>query len=133
MLGTEFSVEVTDANVAFQRYKAMEIEAETTGWIGRMELDEYTGDCFRTGASRNFYKYSNTKVDELIDAGRAEFDPVKRGELYRKAEDIIVEECPVIFTMNNNAHNMWRTGVEGFVPTPGQHLGSQLGPVSVPS
>lgn len=133
VLNTKFSVEVTDANVAFQRYKAMEIDAENTGWIGRMELDEYIGDCFRTDASRNFYKYSNTKVDELVDAGRAEFDPVKRGELYRKAEDLIVEDCPVIFAFNNNAHNMWRKGVEGFVPTPGQHLGSQLGPVSVPS
>jgi peptide/nickel transport system substrate-binding protein len=133
VLGTKFTVEVTDANVAFQRYKAMEMDCSNTGWIGRMELDEYIGDCFRTGASRNFYKYSNAKVDELIDAGRAEFNPVKRGELYRMAEDLIVEECPVIFSFNNNAHNMWRTGVEGFVPTPGQHLGSQLGPVSVPS
>ena len=132
VLGTRFRVDVLDPNTAFQRYKAMECTAQCTGWIGRMEVDEYMGDCFHTKGSRNFVKYSNPKVDELIEKGRAEFDQAKRGQYYIQAEDLCVEDCPVIFAINNNAHSMWRKGVEGWVPTAGQALGSQLGPVSVP-
>lgn len=132
VLGTRFRTEVLDPNTAFQRYKAMECTAQNSGWIGRMEVDEYMGDCFHTKGSRNFVKYSNPKVDALIEKGRTEFDQARRGQYYMEAEDLCVEDCPVIFAINNNAHSMWRTGVEGWVPTAGQALGSQLGPVTVP-
>lgn len=132
VLDINFTIEVTDANIAFQRWKGLDLEGTCTGWIGRVEVDEYMGDCFHSQGSRNFGKYSNPEVDRLIELGRAEFDQAKRGQYYIQAEDIVVEDCPVIFSVNNNAHAMWRKGVEGFVPTPFQALGSQLGPVSIP-
>lgn len=131
ILGVKFSVEVTEANTAFQRFRTNDMEAQCTGWIGRAEADEYIGECFRTGAPRNFNGYSNPEVDKLIDASRQEFDQAKRGELIKKAEDMVVEEMPFIFTMNNNAHNMWTKKVKGFVSLPSQAFGSQFPPVSL--
>lgn len=130
-LGLKFSIEVTEPNVAFSRFKANDMEAECTGWIGRAEADEYIGECFRTGAPRNFNGYSNPEVDKLIDASRQEFDQAKRGALIKKAEDMVVEDMPMIFTMNNNAHNMWNKKVKGFVAQPSQAFGSQFPPVSL--
>ena len=37
----------------------------------------------------------------------------------------------MIFTMNNNAHNMWSKKVKGFVPLPSQSYGNQFPPVSL--
>ena len=131
ILGLKFSIEVTEANTAFSRFRANDMEAQCTGWIGRMEADEYVPECFHSKGPRNFKKYSNPEVDKLIDASRQEFDQAKRGELLKKAEDMVVEEMPTIFTMNNNAHNMWTTKVKGFVPLPSQNFGSQFPPVSL--
>ncbi|MFN0042512.1 MAG: ABC transporter substrate-binding protein [Alphaproteobacteria bacterium] len=133
VLGTKFTLEVAEQNTVVNNYRAGNFQGLVWGWIGRVELDEYVGECFQTGHSRNLNKYSNPKVDEFIAAGRKEFDPVKRGALYRQAEDIVVEEAVNVFYLNNNAHSMWRTGVQGWVPTPGQHLASHLGSVAIPS
>jgi peptide/nickel transport system substrate-binding protein len=131
VLGTKFTLEVQEQNTVVNNYRSGNFQGLVWGWIGRMELDEYVGECFQTGHSRNLNKYSNAKVDELIAAGRKEFDPVKRGQHYLQAEDIIVEEAVNVFYLNNNAHSMWRNNVQGWVPTPGQHLASQLGPVTI--
>ena len=130
-LGVKFTPEVLDPNVAFQRWTKMEIEAENAGWIGRIEADEYIGDCFHSKGARNFPKYNNPAVDKLIEDSRKEFDQAKRGELIKKAEDLIVEDCPVIFTLNNNAHNMWTSKVKGFQHLPSQSFGSQFPPVNL--
>lgn len=130
-LGVKFTVEVTEPNAAFQKFRANDIQAQATGWIGRVEAEEYVPECFRTGGPRNFNKYSNPEVDKLVDASRVEFDQAKRGDLLKKAEDLVVEDMPAIFTMNNNAHNMWTKKVKGFVPLPSQNFGSQFPPVSL--
>lgn len=130
-LGMKFAPEVFDSNVFMQKWGKNEMDAAAGGWIGRVEADEYIGDCFHTSGSRNYGKYSNPEVDKLIEASRREFDQAKRGELIKKADDMIVEDCPVIFTLNNNAHNMWTSKVKGFVHLPTQSFGTQFPPVNL--
>ena len=43
---------------------------------------------------RNYSFYSNAEVDELIDKGMHETDPIKRNEYYKRAEEILVYEDP---------------------------------------
>ena len=131
VLGVKFTLDVTEANTAFSRFRANDMQAQATGWIARVEADEYVPEVFRTDGPRNFNKYSNPEVDKLVDASRQEFDQTKRGELLKKAEDLVVEDMPMIFTMNNNAHNMWSKKVKGFVPLPSQSYGNQFPPVSL--
>ena len=49
-----------------------------------------------TGASHNFTGYGKPEVDDLIKVARSESDPVKRINLYRKAERIVLEDPPLI-------------------------------------
>ncbi|MGP4105947.1 glutathione ABC transporter substrate-binding protein [Virgibacillus sp. L01] len=45
------------------------------------------------GPSGNFFFYSNKEVDELIEEGRKEQNPEKREELYKKSQQIEMEEA----------------------------------------
>lgn len=69
--------------------------------------------------NRSFY--TNSRVDELLDAGRREIDPEKRMALYHEAQELIVEDAPWVFLIATSAVNGWRDYVEGFVPHPAGH------------
>jgi peptide/nickel transport system substrate-binding protein len=43
----------------------------------------------------NVEGYSNPKVDALFAAGMSEIDPVKRGQIYKEAQKLLVDEVPV--------------------------------------
>ncbi len=50
---------------------------------------------FGESGNRTFYK--NDKVDALLDEGRREADQEKRNEIYKEAQQLIVEDAPMIF------------------------------------
>ncbi len=52
--------------------------------------DEVLGQYWITGGARNNFGYSNKEVDRLFVAISSELDPIKRKQLYRQVEDIIV-------------------------------------------
>src|SRR5262249_13936004 len=58
--------------------------------------DNFLGKLFHSKSSRNFFGYANATVDELLDKARAEQDLTRRAELYRQAEERIVEDAPVV-------------------------------------
>jgi peptide/nickel transport system substrate-binding protein len=131
VLGVKFTPEVLDANLAFSNFRQNNIQAQCTGWIARVEADDYMGALFHTKGERNFGGYSNPTVDKIIEDSRRELNQAKRGELIKKASAMIVEEMPLVFALNNNAHNMWRDNVKGFVHLPSQSFGNQFPPVSL--
>jgi oligopeptide transport system substrate-binding protein len=58
---------------------------------------------FRTGAENNFAEYSNPAVDAVLDKAAAEGDSEKSLELYRQAEQMLVDDAaclPLWFGMN---------------------------------
>jgi peptide/nickel transport system substrate-binding protein len=70
----------------------------------------------------NRAKYSNSEVDKLLDAGRRETDLTTRAEVYKQAETIIMEECPWVFLFWPKQMMMYRSGVDGLVLLPTEHL-----------
>jgi oligopeptide transport system substrate-binding protein len=69
------------------------------GWCADYPDPENFADAlFHSGASQNKGKYSNPRVDALLDAARTERDVQKRIQLYQEAEQIIVDDAAVLFT-----------------------------------
>ncbi|GMG85602.1 ABC transporter substrate-binding protein [Paralimibaculum aggregatum] len=58
--------------------------------------------------------YSNPKVDELLEAARAETDQARRAELYREMQTIVQEDAPWVFVANWKQNAVTATSVEGF-------------------
>ncbi|MCO5217902.1 MAG: hypothetical protein M9909_03580 [Thermomicrobiales bacterium] len=42
-----------------------------------------------TGGANNFFQYSNAEVDDLMNNGIKELDPVKRADMYKRIQAII--------------------------------------------
>lgn len=74
---------------------------------------------FGNAGNRSFY--ANERVDELLELGRKEGDPDKRLEIYKEAQQFIVEEAPWAFLIATSEVNGMRDNVEGFVPHPAGH------------
>jgi peptide/nickel transport system substrate-binding protein len=130
VLGVKFRVELVDARTAFTRWSANDGQAWPTGWIALCDPDEYLFDCFHTTGWRNFTKYSNPAVDQLLEQARQELDrETKGGALYKQAERLIAEDCPSIFLMNTFSDSAVLAKVKGFEHTPFDGFGAQLAPM----
>lgn len=66
----------------------------------------------------NFISYSNKKVDKLIVAGRREFDPAKRREIYRQLHDHLAEDAPYTFLFFPYALPAVNKRFKGIEPAP---------------
>jgi len=131
VLGTKFTVEVTDANAAYARQKSGDFQAGVWGWLGMVDPDEYMGDMFHSTGWRNFGKYSNADVDAKLEAGRAALDPAARVKIYKEAEALVMQDVPVIPCFCSNIHNLMRAGVDGFSQRPYSNFGDQFANMKV--
>ncbi len=53
----------------------------------------------RVGAARNFSRFKNQRVEELLPAGLREVDPAKRKRIYSEVQKIVAEEVPFLYIM----------------------------------
>jgi len=58
--------------------------------------DNFLTKLFHSKSARNFARYRNPVVDELLDAARATPDVQRRVELFRRAEQVIVDDAPIL-------------------------------------
>ena len=66
------------------------------GWVGDY-IDPMTFlDLWTTDGGNNDAGFSNAEYDELIAAAKVETDSDKRNELLRQAEDILMDEMPIL-------------------------------------
>jgi peptide/nickel transport system substrate-binding protein len=96
------------------------------GWLGLVEPDEYAYDNFHSKGSKNYTKYNNPKVDDLLEKARTTMNRMARAKFYNQAEEIIGEEAPAAFCFSNHLHNVMRDYVTDYVQVPFNPLGSQF-------
>jgi peptide/nickel transport system substrate-binding protein len=91
-------------------------------WGGDAALDPDTNyyDHYRSEESRtrNFSRYKNPRVDQLLDEGRVTMDPKKRQEIYREMMEIVVDEAPTIWTVLTPVVYTSHAYVKGFEVDP---------------
>lgn len=58
--------------------------------------DNFLYTLFHSKSSRNLTGYANPVVDDLLAHARAERDLLRRVELYRRAEQIILDDAPIV-------------------------------------
>lgn len=69
--------------------------------------------------SFNRMRYDNPEVNALLEEGRRESDPDKRKEIYGEAQQIIVNDAPVILMYSNLYTDFHTPRVKGIVNFPG--------------
>ncbi|WP_141582237.1 ABC transporter substrate-binding protein [Actinomadura sp. WMMA1423] len=84
------------------------------GWLGNLDPDDFYYAQHRTGGKFNFQKYSNKKVDSLLDAGRVETDEAKRKQNYADAARMIADDASYIYLYNPNVIQAWSPRLKGY-------------------
>ncbi len=89
------------------------------GWCADYPDPENFADVlFHTGSPQNNGNYSNPELDALLEQARTERDVNARIALYQQAEQMIVNDAPVLFTVHYLSHVLVKPYVKGYVWTP---------------
>jgi len=88
-------------------------EIARQGWIGDYSDPMTFLDIFVTGGGNNDSGYSNPDYDKLIAEAKVESDTAKRKELLREAEDILMEDMPILPIYYYTTVMGWNENVKG--------------------
>jgi peptide/nickel transport system substrate-binding protein/oligopeptide transport system substrate-binding protein len=75
--------------------------------------DNYLGTLFHSKSRSNFTNYHNLEIDRLLDLTRTERDYLKRMEMYRKIEEKILDDAPIVPMVNNLFQMVYQPYVRG--------------------
>ncbi len=96
-----------------------ELDAHTYGlfvvtWVADYpDPENFLDVLFHTGSPRNYSNYSNPKVDGLLDQANVEQDATKRADLYRQAQQQILDDVAIIPIYHNTEYVLVKPAVKG--------------------
>jgi len=103
----------------FSQRRAGSFDLARADWeADYLDAEDFLFPLFHTG--KHWSKYSNLKVDELIDRARATVEVKNRIELYQEAERHIIADMPWVFLWHSvgvSVHQPWVKGLQSH-PTP---------------
>jgi len=91
----------------------------TAGWIADYpDPQDFLDILFHSESRNNDMEYSNPEVDRLLEQARGEQDFEKRMELYQQAEEMILEDAPIVPLTHDADHWLTKPYVEGMIYPP---------------
>lgn len=95
-LGVSVTLENTEFQVKLEREHTLDYEVSRAGWIGDYVDPNTFLDMFTSWSSQNDTGWTSADYDKLITDAAAEFDVAKRMEYLHDAEDMLMEEMPIL-------------------------------------
>ncbi len=96
-LGVEVTVRMLDPDYFVYHLKEEKDEMFDMGWVADYpHPEDFLDVLFHTGAENNFAEYSNPAVDAMLEQAGVEADAAKSLELYRQAEQMLVDDAAVL-------------------------------------
>jgi len=119
-LGVRITVENLEYNYYLdQIYSGSHGQLFGGGWCADYPDPENFADVlFHSQSSQNLGGYSNPDLDHLLEKARIERDVNRRIALYQQAEEIIVQDAPVLFTTHPLSFELVKPYVKGYTFTP---------------
>lgn len=71
----------------------------------------FHSDMIGTAGNRSFF--SNSELDTLLDEGKSESDEAAREEIYKQAQEILIDEAPAIFIRYPENLNAYQSNING--------------------
>jgi oligopeptide transport system substrate-binding protein len=75
--------------------------------------DNFLYPLFHSQSQTNYFRYRNSMVDKLLDEARRERDDLRRVELYRRTEQIILNDAPVVTLLHYTYETVFQPYVKG--------------------
>jgi peptide/nickel transport system substrate-binding protein len=71
---------------------------------------------YGTDGANNHYSYSNPAADELLQRGRTESDPEARVEIYHELQQVLYDDCPIVWMYYPNGIIAYNTRIQNMPP-----------------
>lgn len=86
------------------------------GWTGTGDADGGLTPVYHSAniGSSNRFRYKNEGIDALLEKGTATLDQDARKKVYAEAQELIVEECPLVFMISQELLGASSKKVRGF-------------------
>jgi oligopeptide transport system substrate-binding protein len=115
-LGIAVRIEQVDWKVFLDMVQKGEYQVARGGWYGDY-LDPNTFlDMFVTGGGNNQTGWSNRAYEALVAEAARQTDPAERARTFRRAEEILLAEVPVVPLYFYTTVTLVRPGLEGVEP-----------------
>lgn len=96
-IGAEVELQNMDSTAYGQKFSDMnstDFELAIAGYIMGYDPDAYR-ILYTSDADSNYSHYNNAEVDKLFNEGAGEADVTKRGEVYKKIQELIADDAPI--------------------------------------
>ena len=113
-VGINVNLRGLEPGVFYDRLNNREFDSTLVGWLGFVDPDEWVADLFHTDGRFNQQGYSNESVDALIEEAARIHDRGQRKELYRRVQERITLDAPMVFLYVNPHTTAIRENVTGY-------------------
>jgi len=120
-LGVEVELEQIDYATFLEEIGKGKFQAFSLGWVADYPDPEDFLDLkffWPRDRTNNETAYNNPEVNKLLMQARTEQDPLKRIDLYKQTEDLILKDAPWILLFHGKESLLVKPYIEGFVPSP---------------
>jgi oligopeptide transport system substrate-binding protein len=119
-LGVAITIENLEPNFYLEQiYAGNHGQLLSSGWCADYPDPENFADIlFHSGSAQNSGNYYNPALDALLEKARIEQDVTKRIAMYQQAEQMIVDDAAVMFTVHSISYVLVKPYVKGYVFTP---------------
>jgi ABC-type transport system substrate-binding protein len=117
-LGINLNVEQVESQF-YEDLDAGKFQIFDLSWVADYpDPQNFLDILFHSGSRGNQTNYSNPQVDALLEKARVETNADTRMQSYRQAEQIILQDTPVIPLYHNITYTLVKSKVKGLVITP---------------
>ena len=116
--GVDARAEITEFPALVQALVAGNYQVALLGWLNLIDPDRGMYNQFHSKGSSNWEKYTNPRVDALLDEGRQKSNPTERARIYRDAARIVAQDLPYYVLTYQGYIVVQSKRVTGFRPNP---------------
>jgi len=113
-IGVDMKIELLEFGKLLADLNSHTFVALRIGWSGRPDPDGNAHVFLHSKGGLNRVRYSNPKMDELLDQARAESDIGKRKALYVQVTRLAAEDAPYAWLHHDAEIKVWADHVKGF-------------------
>ncbi|MNC37293.1 Periplasmic dipeptide transport protein precursor [compost metagenome] len=121
-IGIKAEIRVIEWGELIRRAKAGEHDLLFMGWAGdNGDPDNFLSpqfSCAAVESGTNFARFCDSRLDQLISAGRTTNDQSVRSRLYQQAQTLIQQQALWVPLAHPTAATLLRQGVEGYQVSP---------------
>jgi oligopeptide transport system substrate-binding protein len=114
-IGVEAELFNSEVRVHYNALRTQDFEVADTGWTA--DFDDAANFLFlldSTSGQMNYPKYASPAYDALLRQSEYTLDPDKRSDFLRQAEQIMLDDVPVIPVVNDAYRRLVRSHVKGY-------------------